>query len=289
MRYVQVGRGYRFRSVRTVLDEMPDMECLGVVGRSGRAGDSTRFFTDVVSCLGEVTPDVVMCFSPTRVVEVMEACVRRGVPVVIQPSDLVELDSEAVGGVDSGLVQVGQYQLFSPGYLARRAVIDLGEIGEVTQVHISAPSWTSMALIRAYLGVSDEEVVVSTHRFEEGMVLVSLDFPGGRQGIYEYACHGTRRRTTGRLLIRGTMGEISGDQVVRQTEDLITTRYLVRGPGGITLGDRTLWTNPHPAMGWSESEQSVVHFLAAISEWISGGSPPHPLKEGLLDVRLTQA
>ncbi len=132
-------------------------------------------------------------------------------------------------------------------------------------------------------------------------ILASVDFGDGRSGVYDFTDNQTRNLLrTRRLLVRGSHGEISGDQVVRLAgHHLITTTYLNRRQTGhdldlngyctyqITLGDEVLWTNPWPDRRWNDDELAVAELLRRLTDWLRGEGPaPYPLAEAVYDTRL---
>ncbi|MDR2974827.1 MAG: Gfo/Idh/MocA family oxidoreductase [Propionibacteriaceae bacterium] len=139
----------------------------------------------------------------------------------------------------------------------------------------------------------------ATH--QAATVLASVDFGDGRSGVYDFTDNQTRNLLrTRRLLLRGSHGEISGDQVVRLADhNLITTTYLNRRQTGhdldlngyctyqITLGDQVVWTNPWPDKRWNDDELGVAELLRRMTAWLRGeGAAPYPLSEAIYDTRL---
>jgi len=327
MRFVQVGLGYRAQAFKRVLADMDEFECVGLVLRKQRT-TAIPVYTDLATCLDEVAPDFVLNLTPAHSTPAMlRVAVAHGAPILAETppaSSPAELDRLAEL-VPSGLVQIAEQYPLMPGHAARLEAVRLGLIGEVSQVQVSSTqTYHAMALIRAYLGVSPCQAIVRGHGFsaplvdplnrsgwtsdstprDTAMVLASVDFGGGRSGIYDFTDNQTRNLLrTRRLLVRGTHGEISGDQVVRLADhNLITTTYMQRRQTGhdldlngyctyqITLGDQVLWTNPWPEMRWNDDELAVAEYLTRMASWVRGsGPPPYPLADGLYDARLGQA
>ena len=299
MRYVQVGLGYRAQTLKAVMASMAEFECVGWVLHKQRTA-TVPVYTDLAQCLDGADPEFVLNLAPSHsTAAVLETAVRRGVPVVTgaPPGSTVGELERLADVAQSGAVQAAEHHPLMPGHSARLAGVGSTMIGEVWQVQISAAQpWNAMALIRAYLGVGIVPAVIRGHRFSGDNILASVDFGEGRSGIYDFSSDFTRNLLQkGRLLVRGSHGEISGDQVVRIGEhNLITTTYMQRHldpethcTSQITLGDHVLWTNPTPEMEWNDDEVGIAEFLARTYSWIRGeGAPPYPLEEALYDARL---
>ena len=320
MRYVQVGLGYRYRGVRTVLGGLENWQCCGVIG-SGRTRGSRQTHADLVTCLDETTADLVIFLSSSHV-DLVETCVERGVHCLIHPLLVPGIGSEVQDLAQSGLVHVGEYFPFTPSNLARKRAIDLGVVGNVTQVQVFATGIDhAVALIRYYLGTGSDDALVQAHPFASTL-LASLDFGSDRTGLVGVS---SRSSTLTRLHIKATDGEINGDQVVHLSDQIITTTYLTHEVGAeltssapgtcdftggvgtpdspqvepsshrhplsqISFSGQILWTNQYPHMPWSEEELGIAHYLTALSDGIRGtGLPPYFLSQGLVDFRLSQA
>jgi len=332
VRYVQVGLGYRSAAFRRVLGELADFTCVGLVLRRVRTGD-VPVYTDLAACLRDVRPDFVLGFTPPATTPgILQTAVAAGVPVLAETPP--GSTAAALDGLDevaaSGLVQVAEQYPAMPGHAARLEVRRLGLIGDVSQVQVSSTqTYHAMALIRAFLGVAPGPAEVRAHRFtgplvdpltragwtadpvahEAATTLASVDFGAGLSGIYDYTDNQTRNLLrTRRLVVRGSLGEISGEQVVRLAgPGLITTTYFSRRQTGhdldlndytdagrasheparvtepkegvderseehctyqITLGDHVLWTNPWPEHRWNDDELAVATILTRMAAWL---------------------
>ena len=302
MRYVQVGLGYRAQALKSVMARMADFECVGWVLHKQRTA-AVPVYTDLGRCLDETGADFLLNLAPTHsTASVLQISIDHGVPAVTgapPASTAAELQGLA-SLASSGLIQVAEHHPLIPGHAARLLGVSHDMIGEVFQVQISATGpCHAMALMRAYLGLGVVPAVVRGHRFSNEDILASVDFGDGRSGIYDFTNNHTRVvLQAGRLLVRGSHGEISGDQVVRLGEhNLITTTYMQRhldpqthSTLQITLGDHVLWTNPTPEMGWNDDEVAIAEFLTRTSSWVRGeGAAPYPLREAMDDARLSLA
>lgn len=212
-----------------------------------------------------------------------------------------------------------------------------GMIGTVEEVQVwSTPVQHAVPLVRAYLGVSRQRAVVQVHRFSTAapvsashpwtwdsprpsdLTVASVDVADGRSALIDVSegsgtgasptpvtrggsvrgGSGGVPRGSPRLLVRGSSGHISGDQVVRLGSDgLITTTYLRRDPRSsdapedrILLGEVVLWTNPWPSQDWNDEELAFAAVMTHMASWVGGTAPPPgPLDLALFDHRLSMA
>jgi len=324
MEFVQVGLGFRSQAFKRVLSDLGQFRCAGLVLRKSRTA-AVPVYTDLGDALDHLQPDFVLSFAPARTTPAMlETAVAHGVRILAEtPPAATVGELDRLGDLaGSGLVHIAEQYPFMPGHAAWLAAVRLGLIGEVSQVQVSSTqTYHAMALIRAYLGIGAASAVVRAHRFSAPLVdpltragwtldpiahqaattLASIDFGEGRSGIYDFTDNQTRNLLrTRRLVVRGSHGEISGEQVVRLAgEGLITTTYLNRRQTGhdldlngyctyqITLGDHILWTNPWPDARWNDDELAVAETLARTEAWVRGVGPgPYPLAQALFDARL---
>ena len=350
-----MGPGSRIPAFRRVLADTPGLTCVGLVLRRDRAS-SVPVYTDLGRCLDQTRPDFVLCLVQAHITPaVLSTAIEYGTPVLaLAPPAAGKWQLERLSDlVDSGLVQIAEYHPLLPEHAARLKAVHLGMIGEVTAVQISTiPAHNAMALIRAYLsldapihgcyaapwrhagssGVAPQiGAVARPHRFitssnddpqirRTTTILTSVEFGQGLSGLYSSASDHQHDLLKSLLSVRGTLGEISGDQIVRLGEHhLITTTHLHRHPDqpqssldpdapihgccatpaigasgldvtrttDIALGDQILWTNPHPEMAWNDEEVAIAEFLSRMTSWVRGDGPaPYPLSQALFDARL---
>ncbi|MDR2895643.1 MAG: hypothetical protein LBV30_03175 [Propionibacteriaceae bacterium] len=334
MRFLQVGLGYRSAAFHRVLADWPGLANVGVVVRR-HLSLPQPVFTDLRQAISATAPDFVLSFvPPPACAAIIGQVVDAGLPILAEtpPAGTVtELDALA-DLAKSGLVQVAEQYPRMPGHAARRQLLSQGVIGELSQVQVSSTqTYHAMALIRSYLAVGqsggaamvapDRPVLVRAARFSAGLVnplsragwtddpvvhqagtvLASVDFGDGLSGVYDFTDQQTRNLLrTRRLLLRGSHGEISGDQLVRLSAPrLITTSFLQRRQTGhdldvngyastqITLGDQALWVSPWPNQRWNDDELGIASLIAAMVDWVDGAGPaPYPLAEAIYDTRL---
>ncbi len=315
MDYLQVGLGSSSPTVRRVITGLTGLRCAGIVLRKPRMS-ATPVYTDLAAALAATQPAFVLSFAPPRTaLAVLMACAEAGVRVLAMASPALSAVSRGplMDLAATNLVFTANEDPLMPGHAARLEAIRRGLIGEITHVQVSSiDSPHAIALIRAYLGVGigPAEVRASTFPPPPGSphgaatIIASVDFTRGKSGLYDFPNdHAQNLFRTQRLLVRGTAGEISGDQVVRLiAPSLITTAYLQRHRPGdglapvadstsaIFLGNDRLWTTPFPDKSWTDDEIAVATLLVQMTDPApSDGPGPYPLSQALYDARLGQA
>jgi predicted dehydrogenase len=271
------------------------------------AADAPAFV--IVSVPWDVTPDA------TREVVGLGARVLAETPPA---PDLPRLRAlwDDVGA--SGVVQVAEQYLLMPGHAARLAVVNEGVVGEPTSVQVSSTHlYHAVSMIRGLLGVGFEPALVSARAFTAPLAdpltpdgwtgdatpkprsttLATLDF-GGRTGLYDFTenqwWNPLRAR---RIVIRGSLGELVDDRVVRLVEPTTPVEsHLVRRHTGIdlnlegfdldhiSLDGRVVYRNPFRGARLSEDDIGVATLLERTGAWARDEGPePYPLAEGLQD------
>jgi hypothetical protein len=134
--------------------------------------------------------------------------------------------------------------------------------------------------------------------------IATLDFGDGRSAVYDFTTNQTRNLLRSRrLLVRGTHGELSNDEIVHMPAPRTITRTaLTRRQSGhdldlngfdtetITLGEKVLHRNPYVGHRLNDDEIATAALLDAMAAWVRGeGPPPYPLAEGSQDHLLALA
>jgi predicted dehydrogenase len=298
--FVLVGAGFRALAHLRLAARLDGLSCVGVVARTPRELP-VPVFGSLGAGLAAVRPDFVVTSLPVPVnpAAVTEA-LAHGIPVL----------SETPPGAlaDDPRVQVAEQYPLMPAHAARLAAVRSGLIGEVTQVQVSSTQYHhAVALIRAYLGAGRGPVTVRATRHVAPLLdpldragwtgetepkpatttIATLDFGGGRSGLYDFTGNQTRNLLRfRRVVVRGSHGELRDDEIVR----LAGPRTIVRTPlvrerdGRISLGDRVLHHHPYPQMRLNDDETALATMLEATAAWVRGdGPPPYPLAEGMQD------
>ena len=224
----------------------------------------------------------------------------------------------------SGLVQVAEQYHLMPGHAARRAAVAAGVVGTPSQVQVcSTHGYHAVSLVRRTLGIGCLPATVTATTLHgplvdpvsrEGWtdddtarraanVLGTLDF-GDVSGVYDFSAnqwHNPLRQR--RTVVRGSLGEIDTDDVVRLAgpRTVLRSRIERRQLGydldldgydtdHLALDGRVLWRNPFAGLRLADEEIAIASVLAATAAWtLDEAPPPYPLAEGCHDHALALA
>jgi predicted dehydrogenase len=221
-----------------------------------------------------------------------------------------------VGG--TGLVQVAEQYLLMPGHAARLALVREGLIGTPTSVQVSSTHlYHAVSLIRGLLGTGFEPAEVRAGAYTAPLAnplgfdgwtgddtpqqltttIATIDF-GGTMGLYDFTdnqwWNPLRMR---RIVIRGSIGEIVDDRVVRLVDPTtpVESRLLRRQTGvdlnlelldlkHISFDGRVIYRNPFAGAARSDDDIAVADILERTGAWTrQEGPPPYPLAEACQD------
>lgn len=320
--FAVVGAGWRAAAYWRLAARLEEMSCVGVVVRSARRLPVPTFGS-LNECLAEAKPDFLVTAVPRAVnAGVVQQAVDRGVPVLAETPPAPDLAGlrmlwQAVGR--SGLVQVAEQYLLMPSHAARAAAVRSGAIGVPTQVQISSTQlYHAVSLMRGLLGVGRGLVTVRASRRRAPLVdpltrvgwtdepapkpatttIATLDFGGGRSGLYDFTDNQTRNQLRfRRILVRGSHGELQDDEIVRLTgpRTIVRTPLVRRRTGHdldrlgfdtdhIAMGGEVLFRNPYVGLRFNDDEIATAGLLQAMAAWVRGdGAAPYPLAEGTHD------
>lgn len=326
--FALVGSGWRAQMFWEIAAKVPELNCVGAVVRTPRAL-AVPTFASLAECLVQARPDFVVTAvpwpaTPGLIVELVE----RGVPVLAETPPAPDLDGlrelwAAVGA--SGLVQVAEQYLLMPSHAARLRAVQLGLIGEPTQVQVSSThQYHAVALMRGLLGAGRGPVTVRASRLGGPLVdplsragwtddpepkpaetiLATIDFGGDRGGVYDFTSNQWHNQLRFRRLdVRGTHGEILNDELIRLAEP----RTIIRGPltrrqtgydldldgfdtDSISFGSDVLYHNPFPGRRFNDEEVAIATLLVQMAAHVRGDGPaPYPLADGCHDHRIALA
>ena len=222
----------------------------------------------------------------------------------------------AVGA--SRMVQVSEQYALMPSNASRLSLARSGAIGKVTSVQVSSThGYHAVALMRAFLGVGYGAATVNARDFiaplinplvrdawtdddepkEARTTIATIDFDG-TMGLYDFTTNQWHNQLRSRrILIRGSAGEISTDEVVRLTgpRTIVRTPLIRRQTGydldldgfdtdHISLGDTILYRNPFPGLRLNDEEIAISSMLIAMAAWCRAEGPaPYPLAEACQD------
>lgn len=337
--YGVVGRGYRAEAFLRLSHLLPDrFRVTGVATRdpAGAAEVTARWGVPAVVGVSELLdverPDVVVtAVSWDANPGIVEELVRAEVPVLAETPPAGDLAAlrllwSAVGA--GGLVQVAEQYALQPMNAARLAVVRDGLLGAPTSAHISmTQTYHAVSLLRAALGVAGEDVEVRATSATSPLAnplsragwsgdatpqdltttLAILDFEGDSGplvGLYDFTETQTRNPLrTSRFLVRGTLGELVDDRVVRLQDPVtVTESSLVRRQTGqhrdfevpdlehISFDGAVVYRNDFYGGRLSDEEIAMATMLVRTAEWGRGQGPaPYPLAEAAQDQLLALA
>jgi predicted dehydrogenase len=336
-RYGIVGSGWRAQFFLRLAQLMPDrFEVSAVVTRdAGKGLDLEHQFgvstvRTVDDLLARGRPDFVITSVPWAVNPgVVEELVGDGVAVLSETPpapDIEGLRSLWARVGDSDLVQVAEQYLLLPDHAARSAVVSGGVIGRPTSVQVSSTHlYHAVSMIRGFLGARFEAATVRATDFtapladplsaagwsddtaptERVTTIATIDFAGcGQMGLYDFTdnqwWNPLRSR---RILIRGTLGELADNHVVRLTDarTVIDTVLRRRETGRdlnlegadldhISFDGTVVYRNEFFGARLSDEEIAIATMLHRMGAWIRGEhSPPYPLAEACQDHLLALA
>jgi predicted dehydrogenase len=324
-----IGSGWRCAFFLRLAQAAPGrLRATGVVTRSAQRGADVEArwgvptYRSAPDLLAAEAPDYVIVSVPwavtpdaTRELIALGAHVLAETPPAPDLAGLRGLWADVGAG---GRVQVAEQYLLMPGHAARRAIVADGAIGRPTSVQVSSTHlYHAVSMIRGLLGVRFDQAVVSARSFVAPLAdpltpdgwtgddapqprtttLATLDF-GERTALYDFTenqwWNPLRAR---RIVVRGTIGELVDDRVVRLVDALTPVEsHLVRRRTGIDLNlegndldhisfdGRVVYRNPFRGSRLSEDDIAVADLLERTGAWARGEGPaPYPLAEGLQD------
>ena len=254
--------------------------------------------------------------------EVIGTLVEAGVPVLAETPPAPDAEGlralwSRVG--ERRLVQVAEQYLLMPGHAARRELVRLGLIGTPTSVQVSSThEYHAVSMIRGLLGVGFGPVRVSASRMlaplldpltragwtgeeeprEAATTLAALDFGGGASGLYDFTDNQWHNRLRQRrIVIRGSLGEIVDDTVVRWAGPRTVLRSeIVRSQLGhdlnldgydtehVSFEGEVIYRNPFVGLRLMDEEIAIATLLSTTAAWVRGEGPePYPLAEASQD------
>lgn len=323
-----VGSGWRAEYFWRLAAALDGLTCVGVVSRGPR-DLPVPVHLSLDECIAAARPDFVVtavpwAVTPSLVVELVE----RGVPVLAETPPAPDQDGlrglwRKVG--ERGLVQVAEQYTRMPAHAARIALVRSGVIGDPTRVDVSSThQYHAVSLIRSLLGVGRGPAEVRAVRTTAPLAdplsragwadpveikqatttIATISFQDGGFGLYDFTDNQWHNQLLmRRLLVRGTLGELRDQDVVRLAAD----RTIVRSPimrrqtgydldldgfdtDHITFGSDVLYRNPYQGQRWNDEEIAIASLLQDTAAWVAGSGPePYPLADGIHDHRMALA
>jgi predicted dehydrogenase len=218
----------------------------------------------------------------------------------------------------SELVQVAEQYLLLPGHVARRKLLEQGVIGRPTSVQVSSTHlYHAASMIRGFLGAGFGPTNVNAQDFIAPLVnpvsrdgwatdlephpltttIATIDF-GDTMGLYDFTENQWRNQLRSRrIVIRGTRGEISNDDVVRlgPGETYLQSSIIRRQIGydldldgydtdQLSFDGMTIWSNPFRGARFADEEIAIATLLTGMADWVRGEGPaPYPLADACQD------
>jgi predicted dehydrogenase len=335
VRFGLIGTGWRSEFFARLARQAPAaFQVSGVLSRSPeRAAEAAAAWgvpaCDDLDALLATDPEfVIPCVPWGEMGPTTVELVRRGVAVLAETPPAADMEGlrqlwDAVG--ETGLVQVAEQYLCMPAHAARLALTREGLIGQVTSVQVSSTHlYHAVSMIRGFLQTGRGQVTVSAQSFsapladplspsgwsgsaepqELGTTLATLDFGGARMGLYDFTDNQWwNPLRTRRIVVRGSLGEIVDDQLVRLADPTTPVEsHLIRRQAGLDLNlegvglrhisfdGRVVYRNAYPEARYSEDDLAVVDLLAATGAWRRGEGPePYPLAEACADHQISLA
>jgi predicted dehydrogenase len=250
--------------------------------------------------------------------EVVGTLVEAGIPVLAETPPAP--DAEGLRALwarvgERRLVQVAEQYLLMPGHAARRELVRRGVIGTPTSVQVSSThGYHAVSMIRGLTGAGFGPVRVLASRHDAPLLdpltrdgwtgaqepqqavttLASLDFGEGRSGLYDFTDNQWHNRLRQRrIVIRGSLGEIVDDTVVRWGGPRTVLRSEIhRSQLGhdlnldgfdtehLAFDGAAVWRNPFLGLRLMDEEIAIAQLLLATAAWTQDAGPePYPLAE----------
>ncbi|MDI1465930.1 Gfo/Idh/MocA family oxidoreductase [Catellatospora sp. KI3] len=335
IRYAVIGRGWRAQFFFKLAALMPDrLQVTGVMTRSAQAGAevAAQWRLPVVQDLSDLLrtgdPEFVITSVPWDVNPgLVETLVGRGLPVLSETPPAPDVAGlrrlwDAIGA--TGLVQVAEQYLLLPDHAARLAVLRSGAIGTPTSAQVcSTHGYHAVSILRGMLGVGLGPASVQARAFTAPLAdplapsgwrddatprpatttLATIDFGDGRSGLYDFTdnqwWNPLRSR---RLVVRGSLGELVDDRVVRLLDHRPVESELRRRHSGrdlnlegfdldhVSYDGRVVYRNAYAGARLSDEEIAIASILEATGRWCRDeGEPPYPLAQACQDHLLSLA
>lgn len=325
-----VGNGWRSEFFVRLARMLPERLTLvgGAVRRASAAEEvAGRWGVPVYLSPGELVrkgrPDfVVSSVSWDSNPEVVASLVESGTRVLSETPPAPDVSGlrrlwDRVGARSA--VQVAEQYLLLPGHAARRALVSRGVIGSATSVQVSSTHmYHAVSMMRGLLGVGRGPVSVTAARVTAPLVdpltrsgwtdddaprqaattLAVLDFGDGRSGVYDFTDNQWHNRLRARrIVVRGSLGEIVDDSVVRLAAPRAILRSsLVRSQLGYDLNldgydtehiafeGEVVYRNPFLGLRLMDEEIAIATILTATGAWARDEGPaPYPLADACQD------
>jgi predicted dehydrogenase len=333
-KFAVIGGGWRAEFYLRLAAALPDQLAVSsvVVRREDAAAElgerwNVPTTTSFESLRSTGADFVVTSVPPAQTAEVVRAAVDAGFPVLAETPPATDVQGLRLLWSQVGArnrVQVAEQYLQLPPHAARAELVKRGLIGEPTSVQVSSThGYHAVSIIRGLVGAGCEPVAVDARRFTAPLIdpltrsgwtgdeqpkdavttVATLDF-GGRSGLYDFTDNQWHNQLRfRRLVIRGTRGEISGEDVVHLSDrrTIVRSTLLRRQTGydldldgfdtqHISLGGDVLYRNPFEGKRFADEEIAIATLLVQMAHWCREESPPpYPLAQACQDQLISLA
>lgn len=330
VRIAIVGTGWRARFYIRLAQAMPDkFELVGIAVRRAEsvaaisAEFNVKVFTSVTELVSKTSPEYVVSSVPWATnPDVLNTLVSLNIPVLSETPPAPDADQlrnlwSEVG--DRNLVQVAEQYLLLPGHAARLAATARGEIGTVTSVQVSSThGYHAVSMMRGFLGDPYSPTTVNASTFIAPLVdplirdawnsdqsekqatttIATIDFGNGKSGLYDFTSNQWHNQLRSRrILIRGSHGEISNDELIRlASPTAIVKSHFNRYQVGhdlnldgydtehISLNGAVIWQNPYLGARLMDEEIAIASMMEKMGAWVRQSGPaPYPLASASQD------
>jgi predicted dehydrogenase len=331
-----VGTGWRSEFyIRIALALPEEFEIVGIVARRAASAEIVKnrwalpVYSTLFELLSKTKPDfIISSVSWISNPEVLTECVKLSIPVLSETPPAPDIDALRKLWSEIGskqLVQVAEQNLCLPSHVARKSVVDRGDIGTPTSVQISSThGYHAISILREFLGFPMETVEVQAITFNAPLIdplsrsgwnvdfnpksarttLATIDFGDGRSALYDFTdnqWHNQLRHR--RILIRGSEGEIYDDSIIRfRKPSVITKSQFNRYQLGhdlnldghdvehISLDGEVVYTNPFVGKRFMDEEIAMATLMRGMSLWVFDDGPePYTLAQAAQDFLISLA
>ena len=331
-----IGSGWRAHGYMRVIRELSArMEVSGVLVHSSKSREQMeaeypgRIYTQPDEFLKQLF-DFVMVMVPGKdSLFYNRMLMERGIPVLSEtpPGMGVQELNECflLKQKYHAKIQVTEQCHLRPYYQAVLALTGSGRLGKIVSVDMGIlHDYHAMSIIRKCMGLTYENCEISARDFyvpvhyhcgREGLHAENADnlkqdhlkradiiFETGQLAFYDFSDEQYFNYfRTKHLTVRGTLGEISGENAAYLGEDGLPVTGTIRrdvlgayenlegcGLRGLTLNGHNLYQNPyiHKDVRLNDDEIAMAGILDGMAGYVHGGSQIYPLEEALQDTYL---
>lgn len=328
-RFVIFGDGWRSRFFCRVAAALPDkLQVLAVIGKhEGNLERISREYgvptTTESSDLAKYSPDYVAAVVSWPQTPVLTTqLVHEGYKVLCETPPAPDLEGlrtlwENIGAFEAQ-VQVGEQYYRMPGHASRLHIVRDKVIGTPNSVEIASTHlYHAVALIRDYLGKGLASVEVNARQFTAPMLnplqfdgwvenpapeqlhthIATLDFLDGSYGLYNFVDNQWwNPLLSRRIVVRGSLGELVDDTVLRWSHGAPVTSHLEYRRVGVDMnleGNEVatvsfdgvpIYSNPCFGSKLSEDDIAVADHLIAMGKYAREEGPAiYSLADGIHD------